>query len=295
MNKAMKISTGIFLIGAIGMMAYVNYPIYKQYKAEKEKYRYWNELVAKNPKSSNISKEEFITKNKEGYCWRDKKYYSKKELKDKAMVQFTLTLLNEIERARNEELIKDGGEIERESEYYCKKDKVGCNLWFAPGEYTNESLKKYLVDNMPASPIKEEELIKFNVKEIIKPKDLRTYSTTSNQYALFGNSFLTNYILGSDCCSVLSKQDFSAITGYRKISGADNFSEYGDIPAGEIVENYGVGNYYLAVTFFYYDVEIIGRDKNNHTKYARRFHDVKRFYFLSNCGDLLFKPHYSFN
>ena len=291
MSKAMKIFTGIFLTCAIGWIAYVNSPIY----AEREKYRYWNELVAKNSKPWNVSKEEFIAKNKAGYCWRDKKYYSEEELKSKAMIQFTSTLLNEIEKARNEELIKDGGEIERESEYYCKKEKTGCNLWFAPGEHTNKELKKYLVDNMPASLIGEEELIKFNVKEIVKPRDLKKYSKTSGKYALFGNSFLTNYILGSDCCSVLSKHDFSAITGYRKISAADNFSEQGNIPAGEITENYGIGNYYLAVTFFYYGVEIIGNDENHHYKYARTFNDIKRFYFLSNCGDLLFKPYYSFN
>ncbi len=289
MNKTMKILIGVLLVCVVGLVVYL--PFYKQ----QEKYRYWNELIDKNSKPWSVSEEEFIAKNKAGYCWRDKTYYSAKELKDKAMVQFISTLLNEIERARNEELIKDGGEIEGGTKYYCKENKMGCSLWFAPGENKNEYLKKYLLDNIPLFSRYDEELIKFNAQEIIEPKDLKAYSSNINEYALFGNSFMSSYVLGSDCCAVIYKDEFSKIAGYREISGADNFSESGEIPVGEIIENYGVGNYYLSVSYFYYISKIIGFDENKQAQYKRHFDDIKDLYFLSNCGDLLFKPYYSFN
>ena len=80
----------ILLILLAGVVSY----FYLYDKKEVDNYRYWNELVAKNPKPENVSEEEFIAKNKAGFCWRDKKYYSEKELKDKAMVHFSKTFLH---------------------------------------------------------------------------------------------------------------------------------------------------------------------------------------------------------
>ena len=271
------------------------YRIFSYFSDQENIYYYWDKILDKNSKPFHISQKEFVTKNREGYCWRDKKYYSEKKLKNKALVQFSSTLLNEIKKARNEELIKDGGDIERESAYFCKKDKVGCNLWFAPGRHTTEELKQYLLNNIPFSPRDEEELRKFNVKEIVNPDNLEMNINFFTEYALFGNSFLTSYILGSDCCSVITKQEFSKIKGYRIISAADNFSKGGKKPSEVIAEDYGIGNYYLSLNYFYYDMELLDSLENRDFKYARRFRNIKRVYFLSNCGDLLFKPYYSFN
>ena len=105
MNKAVKIFTGVLLLCATGLIAYYNFPVYEQHKTEKEKYHYWNELVAKNPKPENVSEEEFIAKNKAGFCWRDNKYYSEKELKNKAMVHFSKTFLHYIQLAKDEKLV----------------------------------------------------------------------------------------------------------------------------------------------------------------------------------------------
>ena len=68
MNKTMKIFTGMLLVCVVGIIVYFYSSVYEQQKAEKEKYRYWDEVVEKNPKPKNISQEDFIAKNKEGYC-----------------------------------------------------------------------------------------------------------------------------------------------------------------------------------------------------------------------------------
>ena len=72
---------------------------------ENEKYRYWDELVAKNPKPDNVSQEEFIAKNNRGYCWRDEKYYTEEELKENAMVSLSEKMLLIIDLFRNGKVI----------------------------------------------------------------------------------------------------------------------------------------------------------------------------------------------
>ncbi|WP_370386141.1 hypothetical protein ABW387_17180 [Snodgrassella alvi] len=52
---------------------------------ERPPYHFWYELLKNNSKPFYISQNEFEEKNREGYCWRDRKYYTKKELWHKAM------------------------------------------------------------------------------------------------------------------------------------------------------------------------------------------------------------------
>ncbi|MFD1805347.1 hypothetical protein ACFSAV_02995 [Pasteurella oralis] len=253
-------------------------------------YSYFNQLVSKNSKPFFISQAEFVKKNKDGYCWRDRKYYSLDELKDKAMVQLSSILLYEIYSARNEKLVKDGGEIEKESAYFCKKNKEVCSLWFVAGDYTNEKLKKYLLNHFPLSPINKEVLEAFYANEVITPEYLEDYISNGNQYALFGNSFLNNYMLGSDCCAVI-KDKPPEFKNYRLITGESNFSKRGNIPEKVDIKAYGIGIYYFYLDYFYYFVSESFEGGKHH--YVREFNDIKDVYFLSNCGDILFKPYYS--
>ena len=62
---------------------------------KKSPHYFWNELMRKNPKPFNVSQEEFEAKNRAGYCWRDKKYYSKEELWHKAMKSLTGRMIYE--------------------------------------------------------------------------------------------------------------------------------------------------------------------------------------------------------
>ena len=293
MNKTMKILIGVLLVCVVGIVTYFYFPAYEEQK--KEKYRYWNELVAKNPKPENVSEEEFIAKNKAGYCWRDKKYYSEKELKDKVMVHFSETFLNYIKLAKEEKLVRDGGDIIQETAFYCKKFDTECRLWFVPTDKTNQDFKKILLNDYRDSPHYMNFLQKLNAREIPVSETLADYMTLYDKYALFHNGFdEQSLILGTDCCSIFKEADV------RKISkgiiwGADNYSEESEIPTDiQDVTEYGIGVYYLSVDFFSYRIEQQNYyAEREQDRYRAKFDDMRDFYFLSNCGEVLFKPYYA--
>ena len=295
MNKAVKIFTGVLLLCATGLIAYYNFPVYEQHKTEKEKYHYWNELVAKNPKPENVSEEEFIAKNKSGFCWRDKKYYSEKELKDKVMVHFSETFFHYIKLAKEEKLVRDGGDIVQESAYYCKKSDTGCRLWFVPTTKTNQDFKNILLNDHRDAPYYMEYLRGLYAREIPTSDTLADYINLYDSYAIFHNGFEDQrIILGADCCSVLKEKDIRKIPK-GIIYGAENYSDESEIPPSiQDVTEYGIGVYYLSVNGFYYN--IAQKDyyaEREQDRYQARFHDIRDFYFLSNCGELLFKPYYA--
>lgn len=292
MNGMKKFYLGFFclILFIVGIVWY--YPIYK---AESDPYRYWNELIAKNRKPENVSQAEFVAKNKEGYCWRDEKYYSEKELKDKAMVHFSETFLHYIKLAKEEKLVRDGGDIVGESAFYCKKSDAGCRLWFVPTDKTNQDFKNILLNDYRDSPHYIKFLQKLNSKEVPNPKTLADYMTSHDKYAIFHNGFEEQYIiLGSDCCSILKEEDIKKIS--KSITyGADNYSQQSEIPADiQDVTEYGIGVYYLSVDHFSYRIAQENYyAEREQDRYRAYFDDRRRFYFLSNCGDVLFKPYYS--
>lgn len=297
---ALVIFLAIYLSLVLSLLGYGTFSYFsdianKRNDEKTDEYRYWHELVAKNPKPEDVSQAEFILKNKEGYCWRDKTYYSEKELKERAMVHFSETLLNHIRRAKEEKLIIDGDYIEQGSADYCKKSKSGCRLWFMPTNQTNQDFQQFLTDNRNYSPLYTNYLIDHNAKEIFTPVDLIYYTRKSDKYALFHNGYSLSMILGADCCSIVKQADVKAIPKKRLISAADNFSDQGEIPTdiNEITE-YGVGVYYFSADYFSYGYlkETIGQD--GRIKYEPDFYNIKSFYLLSNCGEVLFKPYYSF-
>lgn len=261
---------------------------------DKQEYHYWHELIAKNPKPENVSQAEFIVKNKEGYCWRDRTYYSEKELKERAMVHFSETLLNHIQRAKEGKLTKNNGGVERKSAQYCRENETECALWFAPTEETNKDFKQSLINNPTYSPRNIITLNNFNSKQVWNPVDLAYYISSSDSYALFHNSYPLNMIFGADCCSIATEADIKTTPKKTLVSTADNFSAQGEIPPdiNDITE-YGVGVYYFSADYFSYNT--IKENVNNQVKYKNTFYDMNDLYFLSNCGEILFKPFYKIN
>ncbi len=129
MNKTMKILIGVLLVCVVGIIVYFYSSVYEQQKAEKEKYRYWDEVVEKNPKPENVSEEEFIAKNKAGYCWRDKKYYSAEELKHKAMVSLTERMLTVVDLFKQDKAMNTVQlEVHAETAANCKRFKNSCGV-----------------------------------------------------------------------------------------------------------------------------------------------------------------------
>ena len=106
------------------LMISVGYLMYCQRKHFIQKpYRYWYQLMDKDPKSFMVSLEEYQRKNRQGFCWRDQKYYTRDELKQKAMLSFVEdVLLTRLNFYKNGEVINEG---ERPSGDYlvklCKK------------------------------------------------------------------------------------------------------------------------------------------------------------------------------
>lgn len=296
MNKTMRFFTGMLLVCVVGIIVYFYLSVYEQQKAEKEKYHYWNEMLTKNPKPKNVSQEDFIAKNKEGYCWRDEKFYSEKELKDKAMIHFIKTFLHNIKLAKEEKLVRDGGAIVQESALYCKKSDTGCRLWFVPTDKTNQDFKNILLNDYRDSPHHMNYLRGLHAREIPLSDTLAEYMALYDNYAIFHNGFEDQrMILGADCCSIVKEEDVKKIPNKGILWGADNFSEKSEIPPNiQDITEYGVGVYYLSIVHFSYN--IAQKDyyaEREQDRYKVRFYDMKRFYFLSNCGDLLFKPYYT--
>ena len=106
MNKTYKYLLAIAALTAAGFGIY-------QYTAP-DKYQYWKELIAKDPKPDGVSEKEYREKLRAGYCWRDRKFYTSAELHRKAMVRFAGRLLGEAEASEAHLTTNQGGR-----EYSC--------------------------------------------------------------------------------------------------------------------------------------------------------------------------------
>ena len=107
---------------------------------EKSPYYFWNELMRKNPKPFNVSQEEFEAKNRAGYCWRDKKYYSKEELWHKAMKSLTGRMIYENKLYWDNEVIDAGGDP-RPTAADCSRFR-GCRVLKIPMSLINQEFCK---------------------------------------------------------------------------------------------------------------------------------------------------------
>ncbi|PIT23345.1 hypothetical protein BGI36_01935 [Snodgrassella communis] len=107
---------------------------------EKSPYYFWNELIRKNPKPFNVSQKEFEAKNRAGYCWRDRKYYSKEELWYKAMKSFTGRMIYENKLYWDNEVIDAGGNP-RPTAADCRRFQ-GCRVLKIPMSLINQEISK---------------------------------------------------------------------------------------------------------------------------------------------------------
>ena len=135
---------------------------------EKSPYYFWNELMRKNPKPFNVSQEEFEAKNRAGYCWRDKKYYSKEELWHKAMKSFTGRMIYENKLYWDNEVIDAGGHP-RPTAADCKRSQ-GCRVWRIPINLTNQELKNFV-----GSGQRDSSKVDYLTK--IEPSEVYIYAT----------------------------------------------------------------------------------------------------------------------
>ncbi|WP_143557486.1 hypothetical protein [Snodgrassella alvi] len=253
---------------------------------KKSPYYFWNELIKKNPKPNDITQEEFEAKNRAGYCWRDKKYYSKEELWHKAMKSLTGRMIYKNKLYWDNEVIDAGGDP-RPTAADCNRSG-GCRVWQVPMKLTNQKLQDYI-------GVGDDYMQKVN--ELKNTENVQSYVYARDKNYVNDDFKLKDFILvhqlenrdyielyGSDCCRVFNKSEWSLIRqkdNYIPVSSnLATFVEESKIPANINISSWGVGNFYLGVT------SILAGLKYKSPEYP------SEIFYLNNCGDVLYKPYY---
>ncbi|PIT09658.1 hypothetical protein [Snodgrassella communis] len=288
-TKYILIILALVFVGAIGIH------LQKLYY-EKSPYYFWNELIKKNPKPNDITQEEFEAKNRAGYCWRDRKYYSKEELWHKAMKSLTGRMIYENKFYWDNKVIDAGGDP-MPTAGDCNRWK-GCRVFKIP---INPDKEKFLKNNIE----KENDFWK-GIDILIKHKEAQSFIFASDKNYVDDDFKLKNYILihklddpvylsvyySNNCCTIFNKSEWSLIRKnyILKYAGFDAvaFMKESKIPIEININSWGVGNFYLSVTYSesISVPEFVAKDK------SETFKDSRRVYLLNNCGDVLYKPYY---
>ena len=263
---------------------------------KKSPHYFWNELMRKNPKPFNVSQEEFEAKNRAGYCWRDRKYYSKEELWHKAMKSLTGRMIYENKFYWDNKVVNDNGEF-LPTEDECVRWN-GCKVFKIP---MNPDKENYLKDNF-------ENKYHFGraLDLLVKHNEAESFIFASDKNYINDDFKLKNYILlhrlgnptylsvydSNSCCTVLNKSEWSLIRKnyILKYIGIDSavFMQESKIPIDIDINSWGVGNFYFDVTYSksISVSEFVAEDE------SETFKDTRKIFLLNNCGDVLYIPNY---
>ena len=275
--------TSIFLMLIIGLI-YVNKDFLKNLRYKNSPYRFWYELVNKNPRPNKVNFETYAIKNKKGYCWRDQKYYSKEELWYKAMKSLTGRIIYENKLYWDNETLDANGQ-KRLTRHRCKSND-SCKVRRIPINLTNQELKNFIGSG-------ERYGSKLNYLNKIQQSEVYIFATDRN--FIEANFTRKNFILiqvasgitiyGSDCCTLLNKSEWSLVKENYNLFSAESdigtFVKEARIPANTNLNEWGIGNYYLTVNGFVPS-----------SSYENSFREFNRVFILNNCGDVLYKPYY---
>ncbi|WMY91382.1 hypothetical protein [Snodgrassella communis] len=260
----------------------------RKFYEENSPYYFWNELVKKNPKPSNVTQQEFEAKNRAGYCWRDRKYYSKEELWHNAMKSLTGRMIYENKLYWDDKVVGAGPDGETLlSSGRCASWK-GCRVWRVPVKLTNKELKDYIGVN-------DDYLEKVN--GLINAKKVQSYVFSSDENYINDDFKSKDFILihqkddqdyitlyGSNCCYILNKPEWFLIREKYTLDDTERvlgtFVEEAKIPTNTSIMSWGIGNFYLSVTRF------VAGNTGKLPKYP------EKIFYLNNCGDILYKPYY---
>ena len=290
-------STGIYLILVLGYL-YINRADLWDRLFETNPYRFWYQVIRKNPQPSNVSLQEYAARNKAGYCWRDKKFYSKDELKQKALKSLAerMIFVNQF-YWDNKAIFGQGDDIG--TEYHCIKNKA-CKVIKFSIDLTQEESSNMLYEGIKNKSW--EELINLADKN-----SLREYVSTSDK-AFINDEFDTkNFFLiskdvygdyvslySSEQAIILNKLEWLTLRkkyAEQHLLGIELESEYEgkynySLPPQSIdLNSWGVGNYYLGVTNIVY-----GSKSVLFLPIEKLYAD--KIYILNNCGDILYLPYY---
>lgn len=140
---------------------------------ERSPYRFWYDILKKNSIPFNISQKEFEKKNREGYCWRDRRYYTKKELWHKAMKSLTERMIFENSLFWKNDVLDANG-VKRWTSSDCKSQN-NCRVWRIPLNLNNQELKKHI-------EVEEGESYMEKIEELINTDKAQSYVTLDQNF-----------------------------------------------------------------------------------------------------------------
>ncbi|WP_037586509.1 hypothetical protein [Stenoxybacter acetivorans] len=293
-STTIYISIFIVIIGIIGIGGWIIYFLYSRPKLRvlaifmllgylthywlvennTKSYRYWYQLMDKNPKPWNVSFKEFSRKNREGYCWVDRKTYTKEELKEKAIVSYVEMELLKMKSLKEGWMRSIGGSVDYEevpylSRFFSGSDcgRFGCKIQMISPllisrspifeksqKLMQESIQKNTEINQEIVFNSERrnllsELGKVNSIEIKDDRDFLSYIKKHDNFIIA--SMKTNdrklSLMFSTNIFIVSNQDKNTDKGKFQIYGslANKYFPASSIPKNIDVHDYGVGLYYL--------------------------------------------------
>ncbi|WP_373777490.1 hypothetical protein [Glaesserella sp.] len=267
---------------------------YYEYRVDLEKYQYWYEILDKNKKPDNISYQEYIDKNREGFCWRDNTYYTKEELKEKAMVSLIEKELEIVELFNQDKAINAvQEEVLAETARYCKRKY--CGVWYSPIKFPEKEIKNILYEDrvylkeFPSPKITES----FHPIKIEKAEDLKKYFRQygSEHYVVFIVKYISHELFNSDYSDVIDENEFESNDRKNNIliKRVDYLPEHiGGMPKGANYKIHGIGYRLLKTKYLEYY-------PSNRENEPLSLYENSRTYLLSNCGDVLYSPFYVYD
>ena len=276
----------IFIVAGLMLTILLGYAFY--YKVYIKPYIYWYQLMEKDPRPLNIPIEDYQLKNKQGFCWREQKYYSKSELQQKAMLSFVEdVLLAKLKFYRTGKVL-DANDHPFGNDYVrgCKENDINCRLWLIPKKYKTEEVVGLIKLNRK---IYREILSTNNKYEINSASDFSKikFNNTENSSILMSVQIGAADLYPSNCCAIKTYQEvLSSVEENNLATGGSSNNPYEAFIPPEInIQEHGVGNYFLQTTMINHNVD---------SQYDSYYYTQKPTYtyFLNNCGDVLFKPFY---
>lgn len=294
-KKKIVIGLGVIVISLISSILYYKF-YYLKYIAP---YRFWNDFIAKDKKPLFVSLKEYQDKNEQGFCWRDKRFYTKEELKEKAMKSLLKKLSYGMDIYRSGKNVYGASDqFEIENKWYCSKKNKENNgqyclvLGINGGEMTN----KEFIDLINDEPLNDYKVFKGSTywKTYTNESDVDKNDFDFKKNIVFFEKRLNEHnFYGSDCCNVIDKNEFKKLSDYRLLSDYRFFYSHivmslsinplrtnkviaADVRKNELNPKYGNSNFYLNVHYVF-------------QPHARIRNDI---FVMNNCGDILYAPYF---
>ena len=168
---------------------------------------FWHLVVNKNHKPYDVALTESETKNREGYCWRDRRYYSKEELWFKAMKSLTTRMLYENQIFLQYEPL-DASDEAFPADEYCRREN-GCFVTMISKNLEEQRLIRNSLVNKNNLELHKKPFIDNDVVQIFKSvtdKNFINEDFKFDNYTLYHKSiFSRSSVFDSEnCCHILN-------------------------------------------------------------------------------------------